>query len=299
MSDPYEAIAERLGGRLIGRSALTGGVSADVQALELARPDGRPTRVVVRRHQVDGWKPLEAGVTGTEHALMSALAATGLPVPRPMLLDLSGEVLPAPYLVLPFVEGTTVVPAEAASARLEPMARFLARLHALDPAPLIPPGLPPRFQPVPELLEWLPDDPSLDPVRARLAALEPLEPAEPAVLHGDFWPGNILWQGDQIAAVIDWEDAAVGDVHADLATCRLELLWAFGWSLPERFLTLYRVAGGRLVEPHRLSLWEAYVAAAVLKFMGLWGLEPADEARKRVLARGFLDRAAGRLSRLR
>jgi hypothetical protein len=30
----------------------------------------------------------------------------------------------------------------------------------------------------------------------------------PTLLRGDCWPGNLLWQHDQLVAIIDWEDAA-------------------------------------------------------------------------------------------
>jgi len=62
-----------------------------------------------------------------------------------------------------------------------------------------------------------------DPLRAQARILRSLAPAwppanqnKPVLLHGDFWPGNVLWKDGRIAAVIDWEDAALGDPLADL-----------------------------------------------------------------------------------
>ncbi|NIS35883.1 MAG: phosphotransferase, partial [Actinobacteria bacterium] len=49
-------------------------------------------------------------------------------------------------------------------------------------------------------------------------------PNPDALLHGDFWMGNVVWDGDEIAAVIDWEEACVGDPLADLAGARLDFL---------------------------------------------------------------------------
>ena len=74
-------------------------------------------------------------------------------------------------------------------------------------------------------------DESLDERRIRetLQAVWPLPHRNPAVLlHGDFWPGNTLWRDGKLVAVIDWEDAALGDPLADLARSRLEVLWAYG-----------------------------------------------------------------------
>ena len=33
----------------------------------------------------------------------------------------------------------------------------------------------------------------------------PVQVNRPVLLHGDFWPGNILWRDGRLVAVIDWE----------------------------------------------------------------------------------------------
>lgn len=293
-ADPYAIIARHLGGRLLRQWTLEGGVSAQVCALELAMPDGTTDRVVVRQHGAATWKPLEEGVTATEHALLELLADAGLPVPRPRLLDLSGTVLPAPYLVLPFVAGATK-PRTPAIA-VEHMAGFLARLHGLDLALLpIPPALPRRASPMPELLDYLGDlgDELADlrPLLERRPA-EPLTPRAASVLHGDFWPGNVLWRGDELAAVIDWEDAAVGDPLSDLACSRVELACAYGEAAMDAFTSHYLRARHGAVDRARLALWELYVSAAALASMDQWGLEPRALASRRATTSAFRDRAA-------
>lgn len=44
-----------------------------------------------------------------------------------------------------------------------------------------------------------------------------------------------MWRDGQLAAVIDWEDAQLGDPLADVANARLEILWAFGIEAMLRF----------------------------------------------------------------
>ena len=63
-----------------------------------------------------------------------------------------------------------------------------------------------------------------------------------ALLHGDFWLGNLLWRGDQPAAIIDWEDAMLGDPVGDVGKCRLETLWALGEEAMELFTACYFAA---------------------------------------------------------
>jgi aminoglycoside phosphotransferase (APT) family kinase protein len=61
-----------------------------------------------------------------------------------------------------------------------------------------------------------------------------------ALLHGDFWPGNSLWQDGQLTAVIDWEDALLGDPLIDLAQSRSEIAWIFGPEAMENFTHHYQ-----------------------------------------------------------
>ena len=60
------------------------------------------------------------------------------------------------------------------------------------------------------------------------------------LLHGDFWPGNVLWQAGQLVAVIDWEDAKLGDPLADLAISRLDMLWIFGRNAMQELTDQYQ-----------------------------------------------------------
>ncbi len=38
---------------------------------------------------------------------------------------------------------------------------------------------------------------------------EALEPATPCLVHGDLWPGNLLVDGERLAAILDWELATL------------------------------------------------------------------------------------------
>ncbi|HEY9219163.1 MAG TPA: phosphotransferase, partial [Phenylobacterium sp.] len=62
------------------------------------------------------------------------------------------------------------------------------------------------------------------------------------LLHGDFWPGNVLWDAGRIAAVIDWEEAAFGDPLHDLGISRLDMLWAYGEPASQAFTAAYAKA---------------------------------------------------------
>ena len=99
------------------------------------------------------------------------------------------------------------------------------------------------------------------------------------LLHGDFWPENLLWRNGEVAAVLDWEDAAVGDPMADVAGARVELRYKFGPKAMQHFTDAY--AQHQEVDFKRLALWQVYVAAAAQHFMGTWGLPAEQEAHMR------------------
>ncbi len=269
----FTALAERVlpGARILHARRLTGGVSADVHALTLADADGYQCTVVVRQHAAAEWKQDHRHLLEREYALMQTLYLAGVPVPQPILLDTSGELLPEPVMVTAFVDGTSQVTADALNTSLDAMADMLLQLHRL-PADILP-ELPARMDPLPELFQYLPDRPICRDLRKYLDGCDNSAfRGRPVLLHGDFWPENLLWRDGRLVAILDWEDAALGDPLSDVAGSRLELLWRYGRSAMDRFTRVY--ARQQALDSRRLALWEIYVASAAAHFMGAWGLDP-------------------------
>ncbi len=282
------------GGRLVSVRALTGGVSANVFGLEIATADARHRRVVFRQHRAD-FKQHDRTVTAKEHAVLAALHREGFAVPEPYLYD---DI--APYLLMEWVDGSTdVAPADLPQA-LDQMARFLVGLHALDPGALALAALEPIEDPRVAVVPYLPTTAIGRDVMATLAVGDSAPRHNRRVLvHGDFWPGNVIWRDGQLAAVIDWEDASLGDPLADLATARVELLSQYGEDAMARFTAAYLSMHDDTIGPlllDALPIWEVYVSAAALSSMSQWGLDPADEAHRRHHTERFFEQAAGRLA---
>jgi aminoglycoside phosphotransferase (APT) family kinase protein len=179
------------------------------------------------------------------------------------------------------------------------MAAYLASLHRIELSTAGLPFLRRMHQRVAARLDDPPPmpDEALNESRIRyaLAAVWPLRQRnEPALLHGDFWPGNVLWKEARIAAVIDWEDAAVGDPLADLANARLEILWAFGRDAMQRFTQSYLVATG--VDPKHLPYWDLYAALRPIGGMPKWGLDDGVLQTMRRHHKWFTRRALDRMA---
>jgi aminoglycoside phosphotransferase (APT) family kinase protein len=263
---------------------LTGGVSAKTVALELEHPAGTREQVVVREVREHEWKDAPGAGVELEYDLLRALRRIGLPVPRPRWFDTEDSVL-----VSELVEGTSQPTSSAEAAR--EMGATLARIHQADVGPDLFARLPPREDPVPVLLEWLPP-----PDAVLRGAVQRGHAAEQRILlHGDFWPGNLLWRGSRVVAVVDWEDAAVGDPLSDLACARAELFVATDRDTVETFTTAYVERTD--VDTRTLPIWDLYVALGALASMAQWGLEAEVLARRQERTRVFADQASAELRR--
>lgn len=293
--EKWENVARRAfpQGQLLRAWPLAGGVSALVTALEIARPDGAVKRAVVRQH---GGVDLAQNpdIAADEFRLLQTLHAAGLPVPEPYFFDRSGEIVPTPYLVLAYVEGQTEFEPADVDEYVGQLAKVLAAIHRV-PVPdnvSFPPHLGRGFGERPVVL-----DHSLDEGRIRdaLEATWPLRTVNKEVLlHGDFWPGNVLWRDGRIAAVIDWEDARRGDPLADVSNARLEILWAFGRGVMYRFTKAYRENTAD-VDFAYLAYWDLCAALRPTGKLSGWGLEEAAENAMREKHRWFVELALAQL----
>ena len=234
----YQRVIRKLepDGKVLRCSDLQGGVSAQATLVEFGVPDRAPEKVVVRRF---GEADLRRNpdLAYDQFSLMLSLRRAGLAVPIPYLPDASDEIFAAPYLVLEYIEGSTELAPSEVESGINQLAEYLAEIHKIPGTDRAVSRLP-KFEDIcaaelrrPKAYSsdsspkgaW--DRASEDPakgstedfadeerIREILLAVMPLpQRNSPALLHGDYWPGNVVWQGGRIAAVIDWEDTAVGD----------------------------------------------------------------------------------------
>ena len=284
-------VARRLcpDGHLVGARRLTGGVSAEIHLVEIERADGSRLCRVVRRHG-EGDRAVNPEVAADEARLLALLAGEGLPVPRVHLLDRSGEILPTPYLVIDFLPGDWLAPPASLEARTHPPADALARIHAFaaeDPRLAFLRRRDPLCRAELAQAQAPAEDRTLERrLRTALAEREPLPAGgRPCLLHGDFWPGNWLWQDGRLSALLDWEDAGLGDPLIDLAQARLELVWAWGGAAAERFTARY--AALRPFAAGALPAYDLWASLRALLRYGDWGLPPAECRAKRALLHDF------------
>jgi aminoglycoside phosphotransferase (APT) family kinase protein len=283
--------------RLIRTQTLAGGVSARTELLEVESPDGRRIKMVFRQHgEIDLRK--NPRIAADEYRLLEILHSEGLPVPKPQALDLTGDIFSTPYLVIQFVEGEAVDEPADLTEYLHQTAFHLSRIHQMDASRHDLSFLPKLEETVHKILGNRHASPeeawNEGRIRDALRRVWPWSPVNPDVLlHGDFWPGNLLWKEGRLVSVIDWEDAALGDPLADVANARLEILWAFGMEAMHRFTEMYRSM--MPIDFTRLPHWDLYAALRPLHTIAGWGLGPARVRRMRERHRRFVDQALDKL----
>ena len=291
----FEQIIQKIDpqSKLLRAWELKGGVSAQVTALEIVRPNGQKQKLIVRQHG-----PIDLNrnphIAADEYKLLQLVRAAGLPAPQPYYLDLSNEIFPTPYLVIEYVEGQTEFALANVSDHLLQCATLLSRIHQIDGSLPDLSFLPRQEERYARKLKNRPAtfDEALKEGRVRntLEAVWPLPQRNRlALLHGDFWPGNLLWQQGQLIAIIDWEDAATGDPLTDVVNARLELLWAFGIDAMRHFTTLYQSLAA--LDFTDLPCWDLCAALRHIDQIGTWGLDEATERIMRERLGWFVEQA--------
>ncbi|HEX3723416.1 MAG TPA: phosphotransferase [Nitrolancea sp.] len=278
---------------LVHAWALTGGISAQVTALEIARAGGQTQKLVVRRHG-----PIDLAhnpqIAADEFRLLQILQTESIAAPAPYFLDASCEIFPTPYLIMEFIEGETdFAPANLAD-QIRQLASKLAAIHRIDGAhhdlsflPEVTEMFTQRLNQRPSTLD---NSFSEGRIRAALTTAWPLPPLNaPVLLHGDYWPGNILWQDGQLAAVIDWEDVAFGDPLADLANARLELLFFYGPDATDDFTRHYLAEAP--IDITDLPYWDLCVALRPIAPFAKMFPDEATANTMRERHRSFVERA--------
>lgn len=226
IADVIRRAEATLGATLRDPRHLEGGHSGVTLVAELDPSKGAEERVVIKA------TPPGRKAVGRHDVLRQAraIAYAAAAVPVPEILATSAD--DPPFFVMSFETGEAAEPAHDAASSGDDQAlvaqRFaaatglLARLHALDPSPLLDAGTAP-VSPEDELAKW---ERTLGAVTGdfRVAGEEAfhlLSARIPdlwraAFVHGDFRLGNILFTGPDPVAVIDWEIWSVGDPRVDL-----------------------------------------------------------------------------------
>ncbi len=247
---------------------LTGGASRTTWAFD-AVTGGHRRSLILRTGPPD---EVHAGME-LEASAQLAAAAAGAPVPHIIVADDSVAALGNPFLVCDAIGGETIVRrihrtldkeggAVGRGRLLSQCAEALAAIHRANTDL---PGVSHEDQ----LAEWRAQ---LDIIGDTTATFEWAfrwltdnrpAPSPPRLVHGDFRMGNLIVDGFDLAAVLDWELVHVGEVCEDLAWFCIRawrfgapaVLAAGGLGSIEDFLHAYEKAGGARVDRAAFHWW--------------------------------------------
>jgi aminoglycoside phosphotransferase (APT) family kinase protein len=259
----------------------------------ITNADGQ--RYVLRRKPPGNLLP-SAHAVDREHRVITALAETGVPVPRTYALCEDESVIGTPFFLMEHVEGRIfwdqTLPGLASSERAaiyNEMNRAAAALHGVDyaAAGLADYGKPGNYlarqiarwtkqyrasetesiEAMDRLIDWLPEN------------IPPGD--ETAVVHGDYRMDNMIFHPTEprLLAILDWELSTLGHPLADFS------YHVMSWRIsPEEFRGLggvdldalgipqesdYVAAYCRRTGRDRIEYWDFYMAYNMFRLAGI------------------------------
>ncbi len=189
-----------------------------------------------------------------ERDILTLLQHTGLPVARLLGADVDAVQTDGPALLTSCLPGRLTYPPEPTDAFVSGVATAAGMVHS---------------QSVPDVVwPWHDGAANLSrrvqagrgPGWARLREIG--IPSGPLTfVHGDLWPGNLLFQSDRLTGIVDWGDAGVGHPGLEVGYLAADLRVATGSQhVHEAAIDAYEKARGPL--PNR-AWWEV---AGYLRF---------------------------------
>ncbi|SCW78188.1 Predicted kinase, aminoglycoside phosphotransferase (APT) family [Sphingobium faniae] len=286
-------------------SQTAGGFSKDTFIVTVTG-DGREDGMVLRRDQA--FRPLLTSVTD-EWPVLASLAALGFPAPRPLWIEKDSAIFGASVIALERASGSADSAQwsgeeERRANVVRSSARLLAQLHAIPAAQAgsAGSGVPgsngaspaefaadlarywDRIAPAP--------NPLMDAVLSWLADAAPERFERRAIVHGDYGLHNLLVDGEDIRAVLDWEFWHIGDPREDLAYIKPFMDQIGAWDI---FLAAYQDAGGLSSDAKTEQFYA--VLSSVRVAMGCYALQhgfgqrtPTIDSKMIYVGRSFADR---------
>ncbi len=269
-----QALSAVLGAEIEDLTRLTGGASRTTWAFTARTADGaRP--LILRTGEAD---EVHAGME-LEAQVQRLAAAQGAPVPEILASSNSVEPLGHPYLICSAIAGETIVRRiqralddAGRDKLLRQCAAALAAIHRADPNDA-------ELSDTDQLAQWRVELDDMNDTTATFEwAFRWLDRNRPkslrtTLVHGDFRMGNLIVDGSELAAVLDWELVHAGDPAEDLAWFCIRA-WRFGAPREldagglgsiEDFVTAYEQAGGAPIDRTEFRWW---LVSATLR----WGI---------------------------
>lgn len=248
-------------------------------------------RVVLKRY------PAGSDVPAIEWQAMTFARDAGLLCPTPVAVDQEGTWFGCPSLVMEAVPGRPDLSPKDPSIYIEDVATTLAEIHATDTTGANGALLRPH-----SVDRWVvPDDVPQGlisrPVAARVieALVSNLEKADGGGIvlnHGDFHPGNLLWQRGRLSSVVDWSHTRLGSRWWELAYFRMEVAVLADVRAADRLLERYEAKVD--AKSSQQAVWDLFCLYNGHRWGHLWLMGYQEQGRRDLT----IDTMSRRLTRL-
>ena len=221
-------VADLGGGRLVRVTRVPGGARREAWLVDVERRDGSIAELFLRYDRTDPQETVDPWTLHREASVYLALQNTDVLVPRVLGVHPVHQAMLSERLV----GGnwfSRITDAEEALATARHFMEQLAALHRLDPSMLDLPDFP-ASSTIPnavvhELDEWDriieqrdgEPEPLLEFALGWLRRNVPDHDGPVVLVQGDTGPGNFMYAGGRVIAVVDWELAHLGDPMDDIA----------------------------------------------------------------------------------
>jgi len=239
---------------------LTGGRNRQTALFEVAGAAALPARLVIQREPARQMTTL--GGVAVQFAVIEALYAAGVKVARPILAELSADVLGGPFMITQQVGGNSPIgsmdywsaPPKSPKLAASLAAQF-AKMHSVPIGGLD--SVMQRYVDPAQGQTWLGDLQTLEAqlngalhapslavtaslawMRAHVGCVDGVE----TIVHNDALLQNVLAENEEITAILDFEMAHIGHPFEDLGYVRPVIEQMLPWA---DFVAAYVAAGGR------------------------------------------------------
>jgi len=274
MTDDQAWIGETMGGTVTRFERTAVGSSRGTWLVDVTKPSGEVLTLVLRRDTGDGPLSNTELSLQREAVVYRALAGTPVRIPRLRAVAPDGQAL-----LVERAAGSADFAALSGGERAKVADDFLhalAELHAVDPAKLDLPGFARPASPEEHALLDLDlwervytgrvkrPSPLARFTFAWLRAHPPRHVERTVLCHGDVGPGNFMFEGGRVSAVLDWEFAHLGDPMDDVAWLTIRGHHLLGFGDQARDLARYSELSGLAVDPGRVRYYQAFVLLRML-----------------------------------
>ncbi len=229
---------------------ILGGLGCTMDVLRVEERSGSEFKAILRRR--GNWsRDDNMAAARAELEVLCLLRSNGIPVPEPLWADETG-IFTEPATLIEFIEGKPLMAPEDPIDYTTQLALMLVRLHDISPNPAVRSTL--RDYNAQETEAFAHVDPPKyvagHHLGAKLWATQRSELKRTSLeagvfLHGDYWPGNTLWQGQKLVAIVDFEEVGTGDPALDVGTAIVNYRFEPWRDAADNFIAVYKAESGR------------------------------------------------------